>query len=397
VKLTGSTPANGAIAFESGGIDASSGDALPRWLALPEERLPPTAFTPRAPTILQTLATEDITLRRATETGLVTLGTVIVPGGPAQLIERDRKLYQFAPNADGSFSLREYELAEPSISTGTLRAARQIRVPSLDDEAQLIGFSVDVDPWTGDVVLLEKREGESAALRPRTLRWFRWLGEEMDLMAELELGPGDDGVVAFVGGTLLVFETGKVTSHRMSEGTLVSSVRTHEQGVHRLLATDGRVVYVSGMRDNRSELSVFDADGVLRSVTTLPGEALSVARAGDALVVATNSSVHRLTPTCGDVTPTEPAPWPILDATDWEPPPKDCRPITPCRPWEAPAQAGDVNRDGCVDVVDVGIAARCAGVAVDECRESILADLNGNGKSDDYPAVLANLGKGCPP
>ncbi len=41
------------------------------------------------------------------------------------------------------------------------------------------------------------------------------------------------------------------------------------------------------------------------------------------------------------------------------------------------------------------IVTRCYTAAADPCRESVLADLDGNGLVDDYPIVVANYGKGC--
>jgi hypothetical protein len=87
-----------------------------------------------------------------------------------------------------------------------------------------------------------------------------------------------------------------------------------------------------------------------------------------------------------------------MDEADWLPPsPTGCRALLPCQAWQPPIQTGDVDRDGCVDAEDAAIVTRCYTAVADPCRESVLADLNGNGVVDDYPVVIANFGKGCSP
>jgi hypothetical protein len=387
-----------SLTFDSGGVRSQWGFDPAQRVVIDASGV--RAFVTRSALLAQPTASSSLLVVAPTAEGPSHRGTVEVGGGPALLVPRGAGLIQLSPLDDESFALRRYTLEPTRSSTELAPESTVTLVVGPSSRGPRASFTVEVDDEGREALVLESWQTQTGF--ERRLSWFRILdGARATRLGSAELPPNTGAPVVALGRhAALVFDGDTVHVMRQEDGALTRSTTRYEgQVVFGVLGLDrGERIYVARSRGAREELAVFDDLGQLRSVLTLPGRALSLAVTGQSLLVSTNSSVHRLTASCGDVQPSEPEPWPIMDAADWLPPsPSGCRALLPCQTWQPPVQAGDVDRDGCVDAEDAAIVTRCYTAVADPCRESVLADLNGNGVVDDYPVVIANFGKGCSP
>jgi hypothetical protein len=394
-----------ALRFSAGGLYEPGAAPHPLQLVVPHERLPESSFQGRSPLLEQRLARERITLFQAQDDELKRLGDALLAGGPAQLLPRERALFQVSTEGEQGFRLREYELSAELVGASQPAAPQLELVFELPSELMhRHGFVIDVDARRAEAVIVERRS-DSAVLSeptPRSLAWVSWQTGELLVLARAELA-GDDRLplLALRAGKLLLWDGPALWSGRLEDGELklrAASSAVDEGYAQAVLGLDGAErVYVSAEQGPRTELWAVDFDGELRSRFTLPGAGVAMVQSGDQLLVSTKGSVHRLEASCGDVQPSEPSDWPVLDPPEPDPGPNECLELEQCRIWSAPDQPGDVNRDGCVDAADTTIVGHCFKQPTDPCTQSVLADLDGNGVVDDYAAVINNFGKGCSP
>jgi hypothetical protein len=392
-----------ALRFSAGGLYEPGAAPQPLQLAVPSERLPESSFQGRSPPLEQRAARERVTLFEVQDDQLIRLGDALFAGGPAQLLPRERTLFQISAEDEYGFRLREYELSAELVG-GSQPAApmRELVLNMASSLPHRHGFVVDVDAQRAEAVIVERRSdstvlGEAV---PRFLAWVSWRTGELLVLARAELeADARLPVLALRGGKLLLWDGPRHWSVQLEDGTLkmrAAPLPVDDASVQALLGLDGAErAYVSAQNGARTELWVFDFDATLRSRFTLPGAGVAMVQSGDQLLVSTKGSVHRLHASCGDVQPTDPSDWPVVDPPEPDPGPNECLLLEQCRSWSPPAQTGDVNRDGCVDSADMAMMVDCYTQPTDPCRQSVLADLDGNGLVDDYPAVINNFGKGC--
>lgn len=396
------TDASG-VHFSAGGTDAALAMNSPLQFVLPRHWPQGTGFLARSAAVTQKEADASLTLISASESGSTDPASAHVGSGPGLLLHRGGSVYQVSPEGEASFALREFALPSSLSRAGVAELAqqREFHVSFGNDVLPVRGqLAFEVDPVRAQAVILEARLSNGTAVTgPRELLWVDWSKGDARTLARATLGEAAElSLLALSQGQLLLFDQEAAAAYRARDGglDLVSTHSTVGHALHSVLGLDGaQRVYVSAAAGAREELLAFDFDGTLRSNFTLPAAGVSMTALGDQLLVATKASVHRLTASCGNVVPGEVSDWPVIDPA---PPPDEntsCKPLAPCSVWSAPTQAGDVNRDGCVDSTDVALETACYGLHSDPCKESTLADLDGNGIVDDYPAVLKNYGKGC--
>lgn len=391
------------IAFASGGWQSEASTVTDVRLALPGLAPQLGNFQSRSPDVLQPQEHVTATLFAA-GAELRNLGQVQLAGGPALLTTRGGSLFQVAASGQSAFRLREYAL-----SPELLQHVQPI-TPKSDWELTLQGvperrgtFNVDIDAPSREAVIVELRlaPGNTTFVGPRAVLWLSWASGKVEVLARALLSASDFvPVPALHQGKLLLFDREQVVAYVAHAGELAQQGAQQLEGsvVQAVLGVDGgeRAYVAASTKQGEEALLAFDFDAKLRSQVTLPTRALSLLPLGAELFVATKASVHRLTPSCGATTPRATEPWPLIDEEE-EPPPSTCKPLATCQTWSASAQAGDVNRDGCVDSTDIALETECYGTVTDVCTASILADLNGNGLVDDYPTVIQHLGQGCTP
>lgn len=395
-----------SINFASGGTLHDSGLQPPLQVVLPNETVIKSSFEGRSLPLQQRAETQSLNLMQATATGVYSLGVAKLSGGPATLLVRDGSLYQIAPTGTDGFRLRRYVL-----SAG-LAGKSEPLVPSLEvnvsvDKTGLPyrrNFTVEIDPELLQAVIVEARGSTDAysSSDPKSFTWFTWRDGQTQVLATKRETTTNSWLpqVALRGSRVMVFGKDAVSLCQPNQGQfeLLASADIPELHAQSVLGLDGATqVYVASSTGTREEVLVFDwAAASLRSRVPLPSRGSSMVRNGDRLVLATKQSVHLIEPTCGDVKPPAATEWPVPFPIPREV--EDLCEVQPeCQTWEAPTQPGDVNRDGCVDDVDMEIAGNCLDQVADPCKQSIFADLNGNGvvEADDYYSVVEHITEGC--
>ncbi|HEY5954949.1 MAG TPA: hypothetical protein VIV60_00300, partial [Polyangiaceae bacterium] len=393
-----------AISFVAGGTQHDAGLAPPLQVVLPATgKLARSAFVGRSLALSQRVATQSMNLMQASAAGVSSLGVVGLAGGPATLLTRGDSLYQVARSGTDAFTIRRYPLSAELVGTTSplvpsLELNVTVDAPELPTRG---GFTVEIDEERAEAVIVELRSPASglSELTSHNSLWFTWHDGSVQILASRRIASRlDPSQVALRDGRAMVFGRGTATLFRATLGQFeqLASFEVPDTLVQNVLGLDGsNRVYVAALTGLREELLVFDwADASLRSRYPLPTQAISMVQNGTHLVVATKGSVHLVTPTCGDVKPTVATEWPVPDA-HLTIPQAPCEALPACHTWQAPTQSGDVDRNGCVDGKDIDIAANCLGQIVDECTQSVLADLDGNGVVDDFYSVTEHFAEGC--
>lgn len=382
--------------FAAGGWRSAFAAVKPLQLALPSGVVASSSFEGRAPPFAQPAATLSATLFGPTQSQLDTLGDFTLEGGPASLLQRGHSLFQLSRSA-GAARLRQYALSPQLVGAKA--------EPRLDFEhawegpaGAVLGWVVDVDAVAQEAVFIEVLDDAGGT---RRLLWVGFGGGAPQVLARAEL-QGSDFLPhpALRGGKLLLFDREQVLAYAAEGGALelLGSEAMEGEVAQSVLGVDGAErAYVAALTlEGHEEVLAFDFEARLRSRLTLPARAVSMVSMADTLLVATKVSVHRVSPSCGAVSPAPSDAWPVIDVTNDDPAPTACKPLPACQAWVAPKVPGDVNRDGCVDAADIALETDCYGTTTDVCTESVLADLDGNGLVDDYPTVIQHLGQGCP-
>lgn len=389
------------LRFSAGGIDQALATHSPLQLVLPSRPPPLGGFVARPAPLAQKTADAAVLVVGARQNGQTSWASGRLGFGPGLLLPREDALYQVSPEGEFGFAFREFDVPSAGAATPLEFVQRREFHLNLGTVLPTRGELVaDVDAQRAQAVILEARLANSKAVKgPRELLWIDWSSGSLRILARATLHDATESwLLALSQDRLLVFDQHVAQAYAAKNGslTLLSTQPTEGYALHSVLALDGaRRAYVSASAGAREELLVFDYEGKLRSNFTLPAAGISMTEVGDRLLLATKASVHRFTASCGDVEPAELTDYPVLDPA---PPAQEntaCKALPTCQVWSAPIQPGDVDRDGCVDSDDVALEMACYGLQVDSCKQSILADLDGNGTVDDYPMVLKNFGKGC--
>ena len=408
---------NSQLVITAGGTLPADAQPHRMHVVLPAEGLEKSTFESRPRPWQQIAANEALSLSRATKTGVTRMCDLVLEGGPSKLIQRGDWLYQVAPVDTKGFQVRAYALgasACASASTWAPSVDVTVNADVADDLVDRDAYMIDADPESGQLVIIESRSTKDGALASGNgaLLWLSLqTGNPTELvrvLSQATLPPLDASArVLLLGDRTLVLQQGKVTAYTLTAsgvtsaapidlgGPYIASVLGVNRGASTFLYAVG---HDSSFTGYVPEMFVIDLNSVtLRDRYSLPADGLSMAQLGPKLAVATNGSVHLLEPTCGAGSPPARTAWPVsrLNSPNTE---NLCQVLTAgCVDWSAPAVAGDVNRDGCVDGADATIVKNCLNQTADRCRQSILADLNGDGTvtSADAVIIVKNKGSGC--
>jgi hypothetical protein len=383
------------LSFQSGSFFPVASASHRIHVVLPSPGSEDATFESRRRPWKQVAEKETISLSRATKTGVERLCELELDGGPATVLQRGSRLYQVASIGQREFRVRAYALDASVCNSAPVWTPAADGTVSVEVDAGMVdrdAFAVDVDPETGHLVIAEARstkDGEYGSSNGVLLGIALETGNTPKVLGQWTLPVLSSSYLPVVtGDRILVFQSGEVAVYRFGATGVeaekpvtlgdfyVRDALAVTRGTPSLLYTSGHSETAAGYIE---ELLVFDLNTMaLRDRYTLPTQGLSVAQVGAKLAVATNGSVHLVTPTCGSGTPPEPKPWPVPRLTT--PPNEDlCLPLSGgCIDWSAPAQPGDVNHDGCVNPADATIVRNCIKHATDRCTQSILADLNGD-------------------
>lgn len=382
-------------AFSSGGMSLSA-DVQRLQLLLPE----PGSARDSAVRGVQLANVETVTGLRRGPAGLEVAGALELPGGPAKLVQRGRKLYQVAAVGDTDYRIRVYDLDAIAFNRATPMPARELtlELPVDAQQGKREAFEVDVDPTGGQLAVCERRTHEEQV--SNSLVWASIDGKP----AILARGQVDTFSLPLLhAGRLLQVERSRVTLFAAKDGTLqpvwTQEAAGNETFFQALDVDDAARVYVT--TGNGDTLHGLDwEDGSRASSVTIPEVVTASAMLDNHLLVAGAHSLSTLEPACGAPTSPPDAGSDASDSDAGTDAGDACGGVSECPDGGLVRSTlkGDATGDGCVDSSDTQLVTACLGHPVgDVCGLSYVADLDGNGavNTKDYLLALQNQGLGC--